>query len=152
MCPLNIIVAILIIFTVIFIFWQFKMFKKYVLKYDKFKLNMKEEYLSVNGQEINFKDIDHISVRELEQPSTTERMLSKSAAYVYMSEVTFHLKQGPNIYCTFNYKGALYKTLKKLEPYIKIDDDIEYYKPRINWMQIIIVIAIIVIIFTMSRK
>ena len=53
MCPLNIIVAILIIFTVIFIFWQFKMFKKYVLKYDKFKLNMKEEYLSVNGQDRN---------------------------------------------------------------------------------------------------
>ena len=55
MCPMNIIAVCAIIFMVLFIFWQFKMLKKYALKYDKFKINLKQEYLSVNGQEINFK-------------------------------------------------------------------------------------------------
>lgn len=152
MCLMNIIFACAVVFIVLFIFWQFKMLKKYALKYDKFKLNLKQEYLSVNGQEINFKDIDHITVRQLQQPSALEKALSKSAFYAYMAEMVFHLKDGPAVYCTFNYKGALYKTLKQLEPYVKIDEDINYYKPRINWQYLLLIIAIFVIIFSMARK
>ena len=68
MCLMNIIFACAVVFIVLFIFWQFKMLKKYALKYDKFKLNLKQEYLSVNGQEVKFKDIDRITVRQLQQP------------------------------------------------------------------------------------
>lgn len=150
MCPMNIIAVCAIIFMVLFIFWQFKMLKKYALKYDKFKINLKQEYLSVNGQEINFKEIDHITVRELEQPSALEKTLSKSAFYAYMAEIVFHLKNGPNIYCTFNYKGTLYRTLKQLEPYVKIDEDIDYYKPKIRWFNMLMVIAAVIIVLSMN--
>ena len=152
MCLMNIIFACAVVFIVLFIFWQFKMLKKYALKYDKFKLNLKQEYLSVNGQEVKFKDIDRITVRQLQQPCATERLFSKSAYYAYMAEMVFHLKNAPALHCVFNYKGALYKTLKQLEPYVKIDEDINYYKPRISWKYLLLIIAIFVIVFTITKK
>ena len=52
MCPMSIIAVCAIIFMVLFIFWQFKMLKKYALKYDKFKISYREEdhqlYLEYN--------------------------------------------------------------------------------------------------------
>lgn len=137
---------------VLFIFWQFKMCKKYNFSYDKFKINLKEEYISVNGQEINLKDIDYITVKELPQPSAYEKALSKSAYYAYMAQIVFHMKQGPDVNCTFNYKGALYKALKQLQQFVKIDDDIETYKPKIRWFNLIILIAALaLIIFKIFR-
>ena len=150
---MPILITFAVLFIVIFIFWQFKMWKKYNFSYDKFKINVKEEYISVNGKEINLKDIDYVTVKELPQPSAYEKALSKSAYYAYMAQIVFHMKQGPDVPCTFNYKGPLYKTLKQLELFVKIDDDIEYYKPQIPWFNIIIILtAIMIIVFNIVRN
>lgn len=133
-----------VVLIIMFIYWQFKMLKKYALTYDKFKINIAEKHVLVNGQKINFTDIDHITVRELPQPSPIEKTLSKSAFYAYMSEMELHLKQGERVPCTFHDKGTLYYTLKKLTPYVHIAANMDHYKPAINgWFLLGIIIAIL---------
>ena len=131
-------VTIAAFIVILFILWQFKMLKKYALGYDKFKINTKERYVSVNGERINFDEIDFITVRELEQPSVLEKTLSKSAFYAYIAKIEFHLIGGAMIPCVFNYKGALYNALKQLQPYVQINGDISYFKPRIAWRILIL--------------
>ncbi|MBO4555985.1 MAG: hypothetical protein J5706_04430 [Elusimicrobiales bacterium] len=138
-------IPLMILFMIGFIVWQFKLMKKYALSYDRFKIDAAAGYVSVNGRRLYFNGIDYISVRELQQPSDMERMLSKSACYSYMAEIVFHLKGGEPVCCAFNAKGALYKALKDLQPFIRIDENIDNYKPHINWAHLIIIIAAIII-------
>ena len=69
-----------------------------------------------------------------------------------MSEIVFHSKAHEPVSCTFNSKGALYKALKDLQPYIRIDDNIENYKPKINWIHILIIVAAIIIGFVVGKR
>ncbi len=138
-------IAIIILLGIGFIVWQFRLLQKYVLTYDKFQINLQERWVSVNGQTVYFQDIDHVTVKQLRQPALFEKALSKNAAYSYMSEIVFHLKEGPEVHCTFNFKGALYKALKQLEPFVSIQADIESYKPRIQWGGLLLVIAAIIL-------
>jgi len=142
----------MIIGLIMFIAWQFKMLKKYVLKFDRIKIDGQNSCIYINGQAILFKDIDYIDVRELEQPSSLEQMLSKSAAYAFMSEITVHSKNTSPIKCTFNSKAALYKILKQLEPFVRISDNIEKYKPQIMWSRIILIIIAAIIIVLMAKR
>ena len=135
-----------VLFMVGFIVWQFKMLKKYVLTFDGYKMNAKEGFLVVNERVINFADITFVTVRELAQPSATEKMLSKSAYYAYMSEVIFHLHEGERVTCRFNTKGALYKALKQLSRYVPVNADIEQYKPRFEWSFLLLVAAGIILV------
>jgi len=130
---------------VLFIFWQFKMLKKYVLTFDGFKMNAKEGFLVVNEQVINFADIELVSVRETQQPAALEKTFSKSAFYAYMSEITFHLHGDVRVNCRFNTKGALYKALKQLSPYVAINADIEMYKPHFAWGFLLLISAGIIL-------
>ncbi|MBP5286796.1 MAG: hypothetical protein J6Z08_02745 [Elusimicrobiales bacterium] len=141
-----------IMLMVIFIAWQFKMLKKYALSYDKFKIHPTEGYISVNGQRIYFSGIEYITVKELQQPSAAEQFFSKSAFYSYMSEIVFHLKGQAPLYCTFNSKGTLYNALKQLQPYVRIDENIENYKPTINWKFLILIIISIIIGYTAGKR
>lgn len=125
-----------------FIYWQWKMLKKYSLSFDKFKFDVKEQFLSVNGQSVHLADIDHITVRELEQPQWWEKALSKSACYTFMAQIEFHLKTGRVIPCTFNSKGALYHALTQLKPYIPIAANMDIYKPKANWIYWVMVFVI----------
>ena len=122
-----------VLFIIGFIVWQLKMLKKYVLTFDKFQINVKEGWLSVNKQVICFADIAYVSVREKTQPTAVEKALSKSAFYAYMAEAVFHLHDGMSVTCLFNTKGALYAALKKLAPYVQINADWHTYKPRWPW-------------------
>lgn len=128
-------------------FWQFKVLKKYAFGYDSFKLKIAERYVVVNGARIDFEEIDYITVKELEQPSDLEKAFSKSAFYAYMTEVTFHLKGGFGVTCRFNSKRVLYRALKQLEPFVQIHGNIEYFKPQIRWIPLLIIVASIILIF-----
>lgn len=152
MCIPPLFYYVFIILFVFFIVWQFKMLKKYALSFDKFKIDAEAGYVSINEVRLYFSGIEYASVRELQQPSATERMLSKSACYSYMSEIVFHSKAHEPVSCTFNSKGALYKALKDLHPYIRIDDNIENYKPKINWIHILIIVAAIIIGFVVGKR
>ena len=119
--------VILIVGVILFIVWQFSLLKKYTLHFDKFKINLQEKCVFVNGRSIRFDEIDHITVQPLEQPTLAEKALSRSAVNHYMAQMTFHLKQGTPVECVFNYKGALYKALTQLKPHVRIDASIETY-------------------------
>jgi hypothetical protein len=116
-----------------FMAWQFKMLKKYVLTFDRFSLHAKEGFIQINEQVIPLGEIAFARVREKEQPTATEKMLSKSAYYAFMAEIVFHLQDDTCVCCAFNTKGALYKALKQLTPYVQINGNIDVYKPHFAW-------------------
>lgn len=138
--------VICVLLVILFIFWQFKMLKKYALAYDSFKLNIPGRYVVVKGGIIPFEEIDFVTVRELEQPSMLEKTFSKSACYAYMAEVVFHLKSGCEVTCTFNNKGVLYKTLKQVAPFVQVNGDIDCFKPQMRWGVLLVIVAVIILV------
>ncbi|MBR5609047.1 MAG: hypothetical protein IKW63_02130 [Elusimicrobiaceae bacterium] len=129
---------------IVFFYWQFKMIRKYSFQYDKFKINIPQRNVCINGETVSFKEIDHICVLELEQPSTTEKAFSKTAYHTYLTKMIFHLKNGTAVSCRFNSKGALYKALKRLQPFVAIYENIEQYKISIFW-RIIVFLAFVIL-------
>lgn len=144
-------VIIAFLLLVIFLVWQFEMLKKYALAYDSFKLNIPGRCAVVRGEIIPFEEIDFITVKELEQPSTLEKTFSKSACYAYMAEVVFHLKSGCEVTCTFNNKGVLYKALKQLASIVQVNGDIDYFKPQVRWGVLLVIVAVIVLVFLLRK-
>ena len=144
--------SVFILLMIIFIAWQFKMLKKYALSYDKFKVHGNEGYVELNGQRIYFSGIEYITVRELQQPSAMEQFFSKSAYYSYMCEIVFHLKMQEPAHCSFTSKGALYRALKQLQPYVRIESNIEDYKPKINWLYLLLIIIAVLIGYASGHK
>jgi len=138
---MSFIMCVFVLWIIWFIFWQFKMIKKYVLSFDRCVVRAKEGYVAVNGREMNFDEIEGVTVREKEQPSALEKTFSKSAFYAYMSEMAFHLKDGACVTCTFNTKGALYKTLRQLAPCVAVNADINRYKPQSRWGYLLLIVA-----------
>ena len=134
---------------ILFLIWQFKMFKKYALSVDRFKLDVPARYIMVNKERIIFEEIDFVTVRELEQPSTLEKVFSRSASSVYMAEVSFHLKSGYELACKFNHKGTLYKALKQLQPFVQINANVADYKPQVGWVAILMVLIILGFLLSM---
>ena len=129
---------------IVFFYWQFKMIRKYSFQYDKFKINIPQRNVCINGETISFKEIDHICVLEMEQPGIAEKAFSKAAYHVYLTKVMFRLKNGNNVSCLFNSKLALYKALKKLQPFVTVYADIEQYKISISW-RIIVFLAFVIL-------
>lgn len=129
--------------VIAFIIWQFKVMMKYAFKFDRITIDEKRKYLTLNKEKIFFKDIDHIDINELEQPALYEKALSKGAVGHYMSEIILYLKNGTHKKCIFNYKGILYKTLKRLQPYTIINFDIENYKQESlpDWLSVVLLVA-----------
>ena len=144
--------SVFILLMIVFIAWQFKMLKKYALSYDKLKIHAGEGYVELNGQRIYFNGIEYITVRELQQPSAMEKAFSKSAFYSYMCEIEFHLKMPAPVHCSFTSKGALYGALKQLQPYVRIESNIEDYKPKINWWYLLLIIFAIIIGYASGHK
>lgn len=116
---------------------------KYTFKFDNMSIDEKNKLIILNKEKIFFKDIDHIEINELEQPKLYEKLLSKGAAYNYITEIIIFFKNKKIKTCKFNYKSALYNALKKLQPYTVINADIENYKQEglPNWLSIILLIA-----------
>ena len=138
---------------IIFFYWQFQMMRKYAFQYDKFKINLPQRKVCINGEEVAFEEIDHISVLELEQPSTTEKAFSKTAYHTYLTKMIFHLKNGTAVSCRFNSKHALYKTLKQLQPFIPVYADIEQYKTSVHWRILFFISMMILgVLFALTLK
>lgn len=129
---------------IVFLYWQFKMVQKYAFQYDKFKINIPQRKVYINGEEVAFEEIDHLRVLELEQPSTTEKAFSKAAYHTYLTKMIFYLKNGIEVSCRFNSKAALYKALKRLQPFVPIYENIEQYKISISW-RIIVLLAFVLL-------
>lgn len=141
----------MVLLVVCFIAWQFKMLRKYTLSYDKLTVDLQNRVLTINGHPVSFDDISFITVQVKQQPSLVERSLSKSAAYVYMAEMLLHLHNGETVGCNFNHKGALYQTLKKLEPFVPVQANIDNYKPQIAWVRLILIVTAIIVILMSAR-
>lgn len=147
---MEFLIAIISISIIIaFIIWQFKVIMKYSFKFDSISIDEKNKFLTLNKEKIWFKDINHIEVNELQQPEIYEKLLSKGAAYNYMTEIFIFLKNNEIKTCKFNYKAILYKTLKRLQPYIVINTDIEEYKQESlpNLLSVLLLVIGCVIIF-----
>lgn len=136
--------TLIVLLAVGFIVWQFKMLKKYALTYDRLTLSPETRTVTINEQTIRFDDIDCITVQEKQQPSVMEKALSKSACYTYMAEIQFHLHSGETVPCLFNTKGALYQTLKKLEPFVPVKANIDAYKSSFPWGWVLLWVAAII--------
>lgn len=63
--------------------------------------------------------------------TTNLRFTPRKDISVNGQRIYFSKGQAP-LYCTFNSKGTLYNALKQLQPYVRIDENIENYKPTIN--------------------
>ncbi len=148
-----IIATLAVSFVIAFIIWQFKVMMKYTFNFDNMSIDEKNKLITLNKEKIFFKDIDHIEINELEQPKLYEKLLSKGAAYNYISEINIYLKNGNQKKCTFNYKMHLYKTLKQLQQYITINSDIEIYKQKglPDWLVLILLILGCVLIIILLQ-
>lgn len=148
-----IIATLAVSFVIAFIIWQFKVMMKYTFNFDNMSIDEKNKLITLNKEKIFFKDIDHIEINELEQPKLYEKLLSKGAAYNYISEINIYLKNGNQKKCTFNYKVHLYKTLKQLQQYITINSDIEIYKQKglPDWLVLILLILGCVLIIILLQ-
>ena len=148
-----IIATLAVSFVIAFIIWQFKVMMKYTFKFDNMSIDEKNKLIILNKEKFFFKDIDHIEINELEQPKLYEKLLSKGAAYNYISEINIYLKNGNQKKCTFNYKAHLYKTLKQLQQYITINSDIEIYNQKglPNWLVLILLILSCVLIIILLQ-
>ena len=130
-----------LVLMLLYFIWQYKVMKKYIFKFDKFDIDTENNLITINNTKIKFRDIDFATIEVLKQPSTTERTLTRSK-WNYMADIIFHLKNGEIQKCSFNYKGLLYKNLKQLQNYIRIDANIEDYKivGLPNWLVILLLV------------
>ena len=102
---------------------------KYWTKYDSYKINEKDKFIYLNNEKIYFDTIDYCFVVELpEQPTRLERLLSKVAFRIELRELIILMKDGTRRIIRFNYRDSLYKALKKLEPFVRMDFNVEVYK------------------------
>ena len=96
------ILVLSVLLVLIFIIWQFKVLMKYSFNYDNFKIDTKNKFLTINNKQILFKDINYITVRELEQPSISEKLLTKGALCTFNAEALLQMKDGTIEKCKFN--------------------------------------------------
>ena len=148
---MSFIMVIAALLVIGFIYWQWKMLKKYALTFDTVKINLPGKYVTINGRDIHFEEIACITVRELPQPALHEKALSRSAFYAYMAQLEFHLTQGELVQVTFNTKAALYQVLERLNPFVQINANIDAYKPAGKWW-VLLWIAFLIIMFFVFKS
>ena len=76
-----------------------------------------------------FSDIERVSVVEdLDQPTLYEQYMSRGCANAYFATMMFKLKDGTRVSYHAVSKMLIYKSLKKLQPYVKVPYNWESYK------------------------
>lgn len=142
------------IFILIFcIFWIIVFIEKPSSTYNKFKMNIPQRYISVDGEQIPFVEIESITVKETEQPSLLQRNLfHQSGNFTYLTTAVFHLKNNRNITCTFTTKPSLYNTLKQLKPFVPVLVDIRKYRTFFHWIIVLIYVTFMFIFFVYLRN
>ena len=124
-----IIIFLAVILVVLLFVWQGKVLFKY-LKCDVLKIDTVNRIILVNNQTISFSDIRSVSIEIIETPSFTERYFTRYAHNHTMYKIIFFMNNGAQNEYIVNSTGILYKYLSILNPYVKINADIEEYKPK----------------------
>lgn len=126
---------LLLIIALLGIFWfQFKTLAKQLKLTNTSKINIDTNRKTINFNDkcLAFSNIKSIEVRELDnQMDFLEQAFTRTAHYHFFAEIIFYLNNGLTEKYQTNSKGQLYKILKILQPYIKINADIESYKQQI---------------------
>ena len=124
-----IIIFLAVILVVLLFAWQGKVLFKY-LKCDVLKIDTVNRIILVNNQTISFSDIKSVSVEILETPNVAERYFTRYAHNHTMYKIIFFMNNGTQNEYIVNSTGILYKYLSTLNPYVKINADIEEFKPK----------------------
>lgn len=137
--------------------FQFKTLIKQLKLTNKSKINIdtNRKTISFEDKVLAFSDIKSIEVRELdEQMDFFEQAFTRTAHYHFFAEIIFNLNNGLTEKYQTNSKGQLYKILELLQFYIKINDDIEIYKPQIIETPVIfgIIVGIIILILALGNS
>lgn len=134
LCPSNLFFIFIGLIMLCFISWHIHLIFKYSFRFTPIKINIREKYIKIRNEKIDFADIDNITLQSsLYQPSDIERKLSKSAEHIEFTEVFLNLKNGFSKQILFNTRASLYSALKKLKPYVSINAYIEEYSMN-NWL------------------
>lgn len=135
------------------IFWIIVFIEKPSSTYNKFKMNIPQRYISVDGEQIPFVEIESITVKETEQPSLLQRNLfHQSGHFTYLTTAVFHLKNKRNITCTFTTKPSLYNTLKQLKSFVPVSVDIKQYRTFFHWIVVLIYATFMFIFFVYLKN
>ena len=124
-------IILLSILLAVFIFWQFVVLTKYIsYKNTTIKIDIPNKKLILEDATIPFQNIESISVSEVEAPTTAERYFTRYAHNYYISSIDIKLKDYSTTSIQLISKAQVYKILKQLQPHLRIDDNIEYFKPQ----------------------
>lgn len=93
------------------------------------KIDEQNRQVIIGDSYYRFSDIIGVSVIEdAEQLSTLERCFSRTNCSNYYASILFDLKNGSKVSYNTVKKTQIYKILKKLKPYVKLQDNPDYYK------------------------
>lgn len=121
--------AVGILCIVLLCFWQLKI----ILKLDRnnnVKIDIKRQTVNIDGQTINFNDIQSVSVVDGEELNFFEKHFDLGIYNYCCYNIEFELKNGFTVTGSLNKKYRVYNLLIKLSPYIKINNDITQYAPK----------------------
>ncbi len=127
----NCLLILAIIFVFIIVNLNFKSIKMLLKKSDtrNIQINTNERYVQIENTRYRFSDINSISVsKDKEQPSKTERYFTRYSHNHYFAEMSFNLNNGDCIKYKVVSKGQIYKILKTMQPYVKLNDKPESFK------------------------
>ena len=120
---------------ILYTLWAMIVVERPFSPYNKFKINVAQRYISVDGEIVPFAEIEYITTHEMQQPSFLEsQYFHRAGFFTHFTSVTFHLKDKTNVTCIFNTKASLYNTLKKLSPFVTIHADIKQYRTYLHWI------------------
>ena len=95
----------------------------------KLKIDEGKRQVVIENSFYNSSNIESVSVVEdSEQHSLFERCFSRYNCHNYFASILFKLKNGSMVSYNAVSKQQIYKILKKLEPYVELQDNPEYYK------------------------
>lgn len=108
-----------------FIIWHIRTSLKYAMKFDICKIDIENKYFILNKCTIiPFDNINYIVVKKGLQPNLKEKILTY-ARYNYMTDLLLYMKNGSCKKIRFNRKAYLRKILQTIQPYIRLEGDIE---------------------------
>lgn len=95
----------------------------------KLKIDEQKKQVVIADSFYNFSEIESVSVVEdSEQHSLLERCFSRYNCHNYFASILFKLKDGSIVSYNAVSKQQIFKILKKLKPYVELQDNPEYYK------------------------
>ena len=138
--------SLFVLFVIAFIVWQFYVLKKYNFGFPAIRINKKTSEIIIGKEHLNYDDIKGVKIIDGLQPSMVERLLSKGAAYVFISRIEFYLKNGTMLPVNCNSKGIIEKLSDELSSIAEVIHESDNYHSDENaGGQLAIVVGLIVL-------